>query len=351
MGSYSILLGNPGYIILLYILYISIINQCEKNIDSISHVINTTYRCALYVNYSYKGTLFCACRVIRTSSRSRQQSAAMSLIVSFSSTANRRRFCLWKLVKYLCAFRNKSSLCCHSCRLMYSKKQRSLLDNAKCHSANCHHRSKARKLRKFCPCGKCSSVAIFEHSCPLAYGPQTLYLKPFGHSDLVKIVASSLNEEDDFSLLTDTALLPSERLCLITTQKLLQVLQSCDKEQCFHSMGDSKCTYLKDERHTCITFFIQISNENVSAFVTKLKVLNSQVQQLLVKILQLDLAFCASQIAKKSSSRLSKCYRDRNQLESTSNPIVLANFVRLFLLLSGDIESNPGPGKSNLNVL
>ena len=98
---------------------------------------------------------------------------------------------------------------------------------------------------------------------------------------------------------------------------MICVLQSYDKEQCFHSMGDSKCTYLKDGQRT-------ISSETHSV----IKGLNSQLQ----KFVHNSQLSCSFQVVKSVVCTVHLfriiSIQYKTQFES-SDPILLANFVQL----------------------
>ena len=125
-----------------------------------------------------------------------------------------------------------------------------------CH--NDHHTQAPHK----CSCGKCSSVALFEQSCPLAYDPLTLVSRSasIGYYESASVTNSILQSDLDEDGNSTRTALPTLR-------------------------GPYKSV-----RH--------------------------------------------------------------NQAETTRNPVDVANLVLLLLMLSGDVELNPGPpGTSKLQKL
>lgn len=204
---------------------------------------------------------------------------------------------------------------------------------------NCHSHRKhilAPCKGNFCSCGKCSPLAIFQHSCPLAYHPQSLNCISTVVSSTSELVSTDLQSDEDLGL-TKEALLTSERQHL---PMMLQV-SPCDRQLCFLFARAQPSTSVEgdcgveDSLHgkynTAFPITVLCNKEKKvfkSWLVQKANHFKEQLHQ-------------PWQVIRRSSSRQ---HDHCNEIEAYRDVTDAVNLVMLLLLLSGDVELNPGPG-------
>ena len=178
--------------------------------------------------------------------------------------------------------------------------------NSKCHR---HLHIHMPGLRRFCSCGKCSLTAVFEHTCPRAYGA----LIPHLHSTTLMSYYSS-----DFLLPADNWWrVPNLMMLLILGGRDLSPplapqhasIAICDRKWLIRSLA-RKCA--KDGHADK-----DISNTELH--------FHSLQQQILTTKCSYESAY------------------ELNDTTTNSDPHSLANLALLLLLISGDVEVNPGP--------
>ena len=222
-----------------------------------------------------------------------------------------------------------------------------LTDDYHCDQCDNDHRTRAPHK---CSCGKCSSVALFEHSCPLAYDPQTLgsvrsrstSVSYYESASFANAILQSHLYKDGKS--TRTALATLGRHCL----PILSRAFSCDRQQCFLYVGAHQCTSLQDD-YGIQDLLHNKTNPLIERFNTDKETLKIQ----LVEQIQKSNTFTSRRpyphqhLLIKTKFYLPYKSVRHNQAETTRDPVDVANLVLLLLMLSGDIELNPGPCKLN----
>ena len=193
-----------------------------------------------------------------------------------------------------------------------------------CHSACINHNGTAYKIYSYCCCGKCSLVALFENTCPQAYGSlshfqQSSTLMSFYSSDFLLPVDNWWKILDD-----STALSPLGGLATglpLLSQQHTSIAAACDGEkQCFHLRRAWTSTSMQDEVTNNINTF-RVGREALRTCFNSVKQLQPHQARLL------------------DSNISNKWKTDDN----TSDPNGHASIVLLLLIIAGDIELNPGP--------
>ena len=194
----------------------------------------------------------------------------------------------------------------------------------------CNNPGTASKKR-CCSCGKCSLVALFEHTCPQAYGSLTPFLQSI---TLMSFYSSDfLLPIDNWWKILNSALLPLGDLATglpLPSALHTSTVAACDGKQCFRLRRAWTSTSLQDEVNNNINFF-RAGKGTLSTCFNSAKefwqLWNHQARLL-------------------DSNFSSEWTSD----DGTTDPKDLVNIVLLLLIIAGDIELNPGPESGNLPI-
>ena len=205
------------------------------------------------------------------------------------------------------------------------------------HSESCHHdhRTQAPHKRRHCACGKCSSVALAEHSCPQAYDPQASFSRcTTVTSNLVNSVVTLLSDKVPENP-PGRALLRLGRKAYLPTQLFVS--------QCFRSMRADQRTSIQDD----------CGIEEPLQITVKLQFKEKWTVQP-VKLSQTSKFYRF--ISMRANSDLlikTNFYPLRKNVgpTQTGDPLDVGNLVLMLILLSGDVELNPGPRKFDNAIL
>lgn len=192
----------------------------------------------------------------------------------------------------------------------------------------CNHSGTASKISgRYCCCGKCSLVALFENTCPQAYGALTPFLQS---TTLMSFYSSNflLPADNWWKILDDSALLPLGGPAILPGLPVCIPSQhastACGGKQCFRLRRAWASTPLQGE----------VSN-NIDTFRGRkgtLKTCFNSVKQFRHPHTRL--------LDSKFSTKWKKG-------TSTTDPKGLANLTLLLLIIAGDVELNPGPESGN----
>lgn len=206
-----------------------------------------------------------------------------------------------------------------------------------------HHTSRAPHK---CSCGKCSSVALFEHSCPLAYDPQTFALRSTSNSYYESANATLQSDLDEDGHSTRATLPTPGSLWL----PILLRAFSCNKQQCFLYVRAHQRTSLLDDYGIGDLLHNKTKTESFNLQKEILQIQQPVVEQTRnSNAFTLQLLYPCQHLVIKTKLHLLYKGVHHNQVETARDPVDIANLVLLLLMMSGDVELNPGPpGTSKL---
>ena len=217
------------------------------------------------------------------------------------------------------------------------------------HHAVC--RSHSDDHQRVCSYGKCTLIEQFQQACPLAHSTA---LTPLSGSVLkTSYYTSDFLVNGSSPWLPSVDILSNSSVALESQLKTrfqlstpLQGFSTCDKviNRCFNFKGVYQCTYyLQDDSCTVDLFHI---NKTVSAetFNENLKLRSLQFDFYCLK-LNPFIAWLHHSFQVIKTRHLSAKYVHNRKHEYASYTHAANAALLLLLLLAGDVERNPGPGK------
>ena len=195
------------------------------------------------------------------------------------------------------------------------------------HTHVCNNPRAASRIYGYCCCGKCSLIALFENTCPQAYGSLTPFLQS---TTLMSFYSSDflLPVDNWWKVLLNSALLPlgDPPMGLVQLPRHTLTIGACDRKQCFH---------LRRAR-TSTSFQGEINGNNIfQAGKGTLKIyldFAKQWQNHQARLLDVNFS--------------TKLYTDTD--DAKSDPKNLSSVALQLLINAGDVEVNPGPESGNL---
>lgn len=204
-----------------------------------------------------------------------------------------------------------------------------------------------------CSCGKCSAAGVIQSTCPLAFSPRTPSTR-CGSAEVYESYSANLPYVLLNSVIYIVDFSSLEAPLLQVLHNVLLQEHHCDRTQLSSvlSTREKNSTSVKDELElgyfnttVNIDFLHVYFNRTLSSFSlnTEQAALNSYLLQRPHTVNNTPLQMPNLWYVKKKLKVLLPPRSERSVYENS--PVEVAKMLLLLLLLSGDVEVNPGPSK------